>query len=395
MFEKSPSGFRRVFRRELIVIAHRPGLAFMLGPFPLFIIFLMAAVFSSGLSTDLPITVVDLDGTSASRQVVRMIDATSGVEVTSRLPTLKEAKQELLSGRSYAVVLIPDNMERDLLAGRSPELVTLYNNQLLTIGGIVSRATATAFNTFKAGAAAQTLIARGQVLEEARVAIRPVPVQQSPLFNPSLDYVQFLLAALIPTILQIFIASSAALSVARDAQHVRGLPRLLSLGGGPVRTILGKFAPYVMAYLLSLLVADAVMFGLLGATFNGNLFFHVIYTIGFTLACIFLGGLLGVIAGETVGAFGMTAVLTAPALGFAGISLPRITMNTFAWAWGGLLPLTPYLQLRTDQVLRGAPVDVSLSTFGWLMAQVVIYGLSLLIMLHIASKPKRVEETEA
>lgn len=370
-----------MFRRELRLIARRPRLAFMLGPFPLMLVLVLAVVFSPGLPTNLPVAVVDNDNTSLSRQVVRMVDATSDVAVTRQLPNLAEGKAALVAGEIYAVVLIPDNMERDLLSGRSPELVTFYNNQLLTIGGIVARATSTALNTFGAGAAAQVLISRGELPEEAREAILPVPVQQSPLFNPALDYVQFLLAAVVPSVLQIFICASAALSVALDAQHVRGVPRMLALGGSPLRAALGKLAPYALAYLFVLCVADAILFGFFGAPFNGSLGLHLLYTVVFVVACLSLGALLGVLAGDTIGALGMTGVLTGPAFGFAGISFPRLTMNSFAWAWGGLLPLTPYLQLRTDQVLRGAPVDVSLPTLGWLMAQVAIYGALLLVML--------------
>ena len=39
-----------------------------------------------------------------------------------------------------------------------------------------------------------------------------------------------------------------------------------------------------------------------------------------------------------------------------------------------MLPLTAYLQLRTDQAVRGAPVEVSLPTLGWALALLVIYG---------------------
>lgn len=377
-----PAGIRRVFRRELRLIAHRPRLILMLGPFPLLLVLVLAVVFSPGLPTNLPVAIVDNDNTSLSRQVVRMVDATSGVAVTLKVPSLAEGKAAIVAGEIYAVVLIPDNMERDLLSGRSPELVTFYNNQLLTIGGIVARATATALNTFDAGAATQVLISGGELPEEAREAIRPVPVQQSPLFNPALDYVQFLLAAIVPSVLQIFICASAALSLAYDTQHVRGVPRMLSLGGSPLRAALGKLAPYALAYLIVLFGAEAIMFGFFGAPFNGSLSLHLLYTVVFVFACLCLGAVLGVVAGDSVGALGLTGVLTGPAFGFAGISFPRLTMNTFAWAWGGLLPLTPYLQLRTDQVLRGAPVEVSLPTLGWLLAQVVIYGALLLFLLH-------------
>jgi len=304
----------------------------------------LSAVFASGLPTNLPIAVVDHDGTTLSRQVVRMLDAGSDIAVTHRTPNPAEAKQALLAGEVYAVVLIPEHMERDLLLGRQPELVAFYNNQLLTVGGIVARATTRVFATFSSGAAIQALVANGDVPEIATQRVIPIPVQQSPLFNPSLDYVQFLLASLMPTVLLIFMSAGAALTLARDTQHVNGAQRLYALGGGTAQVIIGKLAPYGLAYLVAM------------------------------------------IAGDTVGALGMTGVMTGPAFGFAGITFPRIMMNNFSLAWGALLPLTPYLQLRTDQGLRGAPVDVSLPTLGWLLAQVVVYGGILALMVRRAGR---------
>ncbi len=357
----------------------------MLGPFPLILMLLLSAVFGAGLPTDLPVAVVDQDGTTLSRQAIRMVDASPDLGVTLQSPNLAEAKQALVAGQVYAVVLIPQNMERDLFFGRRPELVTLYNNQLLTIGGIVSRATNRTLVNLSAGAATQVLISNGKIPEEATKAVQPIPVQRSPLFNPALDYVQFLLAAVMPAVLQVFICASAALAIAREAQLKGGIARLVRLGRTPLCATWGKLTPYGVAYLLVLFVADAIMFGFFRAPFNGTIWFHALYSMGFVIACLCLGGLLAMVAGETVGALGLTGVLTGPAFGFAGISFPRITMNGFAWAWGGLLPLTAYLQLRTDQVLRGAPVDISLPALGWLGAQIAVYGGLLLWMVHRAA----------
>ncbi|NKC49863.1 hypothetical protein HED54_26025 [Ochrobactrum anthropi ATCC 49188] len=46
-----PPGFRRIFRRELRQIAKRPALFFMLGPFPLLLFLILAAIFHAGLPT--------------------------------------------------------------------------------------------------------------------------------------------------------------------------------------------------------------------------------------------------------------------------------------------------------------------------------------------------------
>lgn len=393
MSSQTATGFFHIIRRELSQIAERPGLAFMLGPFPLLAMLLLAVVFAPGVPTNLPVAVVDQDGTSLSRQVVRMVDATSDVDVAKRVPTLAEGKDALISGEVYAVILIPDNMERDLLAGRSPELVTLYNNQLLSIGGIVARASTRAIGTFGSAVSAQILLSNGTLREDALNEIVPVPVQQNPLFNPALDYVQFLLSALGPAVIQIFITASAALSLSREAQREGGFREMLALGGSPLRSLLGKLAPYAFAYFVTLLAADAVLFGVFDMPFNGNFTLHLLNTFMFVCSCLCLGGFFGVLAGETIGALGFTGIVTGPAFGFSGISFPRITMNGFSWVWGALLPLTPYLQLRTDQVLRGAPIDISLPTLGWLSAQAVIYGLLLWGLVLLSGK--RAEEVSS
>ncbi len=61
-------------------------------------------------------------------------------------------------------------------------------------------------------------------------------------------------------------------------------------------------------------------------------------------------------------------------------------MNNFAWVWGGFLPLTPYLQLRTDQVSRGAPVDFSLPAIGWQAAQIALYGGLALLLIRKSAR---------
>jgi ABC-2 type transport system permease protein len=391
-----PAGFWRVFRRELRRIQARPRLTFMLGPFPLLLMMLLAAVFSAGLPRDLPVAVVDSDRSALSRQAIRMVDATPDVAVKLQVANLAEGKQAIIRGDVYAVVLLPEGMERDLLNARQPEIVTFYNNQLLTIGGIVSRAIQRAMGTFSAGISLRVLTSNGLPQEVAREAVLPIPVQQSPLFNPALDYTQFLLAALMPTVLLIFISASAALNLARDLQQTNGARNLLRLGGAPLPALVGKLLPYGIAFLITLAFGDAILFGYFDAPFQGRFLFHAAYSLLFIASASCLGAMIGALTKDTVAALGMTGVITGPAFGFAGSSFPRLLMNNFAWAWGGLLPLVPYLELRVDQVLRGAPIETSLPALGWLAMQTLVYGgLTLLLLKRNAARPPQAEEAAA
>jgi ABC-2 type transport system permease protein len=60
-------------------------------------------------------------------------------------------------------------------------------------------------------------------------------------------------------------------------------------------------------------------------------------------------------------------------------------MSTFSQAWGAIIPLTPYLELRTDQTLRGAPLEYSLPTMLWLFAQLAVFASLLYVMMRKAA----------
>ncbi len=382
------AGFRRVFLAELRQIGARPGLMFMLAPFPLLLFALLAVVFQLGLPRDLPIVVVDQDRSTLSRQMVRVVDATPEVMVADKAGTLADGRLLLLSGKAYAVVLIPSRTERDVLAGRRPEVVLFYNNQYMTPGSLVARSVGGALGTVAAGISIEARVARGADVESATQAVTPIPVRQSALFNPSLEYVQFLLAAVMPTVLQIFIGASAALSFSRDRQGIAGLGRSLRLGGTLLRTAAGKFAPYTFAYLLVLWGADALLFGPMGARFGGSLAFHIAYGLVFVLASQMLGAAAALLARDTVSALAAVGVITGPAFGFTGITFPRLSMNGFSDVWANLLPVTHYLELRTDNILRSAPLDISLPAFGWLVVLALAYCAATLLLLWRHGRPR-------
>ncbi|WP_370674954.1 ABC transporter permease [Pleomorphomonas sp. PLEO] len=389
------AGFRRALLAELRQIGARPGLMFMLAPFPLLLFALLAAVFQMGLPRELPIAIVDQDRSTLSRQMVRIVDATPEVAVAYEASSLGGGRQLLLSGQVYAVVLIPSRTERDVLAGRRPEVVLFYNNQYMTPGSLVARSVGGALGTVVAGISIEARVARGADVESATLAVAPVPVRQSALFNPSLEYVQFLLAAVMPTVLQIFIAASAALSFSRDRQGVAGLGRSLRLGGTLIKTVAGKLAPYTLAYLLVLWGADALLFGPLGARFGGNLAFHVAYGFVFVLASQMLGVVAALVARDTVSALASVGVIAGPAFGFTGITFPRLSMNGFSTVWADLLPVTHYLQLRTDNILRGAAFDISLPAFVSLLALAGIYGGAMFFLLWRHGRSRSVPVPEA
>jgi ABC-2 type transport system permease protein len=373
-------GFLLVFRRELRRIRRRPTLAVLTTLLPLLLFGLLAAVFHAGLPTDLPVAVADLDRTETSRALVRAVDASPDVAVTERVEDLQAGRRLILEGAVVGVVLLPVNLARDLAAGRRPEVVVFHDNQHMTAGSIVGRAAGAALRAASAAAGASALAARGEA-----PARDPLVVRQSALFNPSLDYVYFLLAALVPAVLQIFVCTVSAYAVGLERRAgTAGLRVLRRLGGGSLwPALLGKLLPYTLLHLITLGIADAVLFGRLGMPFRGDVRLFVLAGVLFVLAYQLVGALLGLLARDAVTAVSVAGLLTAPAFPYAGVSFPRLGMGAFASAWSALLPLTWYLQVRVDQALRGAPYEIGIRPVGYLAATVA--ALLALTALRVVS----------
>lgn len=376
-------GFSLVFWREIGWLRRRPTLLLMTTVIPVAILALLSLVFNEGFATRLPVGVIDLDRSELSRSIIRTLDATPDAEVAEQVTDLAEGSRMIRAGRIYGLLLLPNNLERDVLAGRRPEVVFFYNSQMLTAGNLVLRGVNAAIPSVSAGIRLSLRRAQGQPIDIARAQLQPLPVQVNPLFNPTLSYVFFLLAALLPSVLQIVVATTSAYSVGLDVESRYRLRALQRLGGGLLPAMAGKMLPYTLLFLVVFGMADAVLFGLFGLPLEGSRLMLIAAAVLFILACQLAGALLALVLKSMASAVSMATLVTAPAFGLMGIGFPRFGMNLFSWWWGALLPGTWFLTLRIDQTIRGAPVAFSVKPLLVLAAFVVVLGGLTVLYLEI------------
>lgn len=367
-------GFLLVFWRELTWLRRRTFLLALTTIVPAALIAILTLVFSAGLATRLPIAVLDLDSSDLSRSIIRMVDATQDTAVAVHVSELAEGRRLILNGEVHGLLLLPKNLERDVFAGRRPEVVFFYNTQTLTTGNLTLRGVSAALPTAAAGISIALRTAQGQPYDFAQADLSPIPVQIHALFNPTLNYVHFLLAALIPSILQVIVVTASAYSIGMDVETPYRLQTLRQLGGGLWPAMAGKILPYTLLFLIMLGLSDAVLFGYLELPLNGHRAMLVLAGLLFILACQMLGMLMALFLRPVGTAVSIATLLTAPAFGYMGIGFPRIGMNTFAYYWGQLLPGTWYLMARIDQTIRGTPLDLSWKPILILLAFVIALG---------------------
>ena len=349
----------RFFRRD------HAGL-FLLLAVPLIAFAVLAWTFSSGVVRGLNVVVDDEDRSSSSSIFVDAIGAAPGVRIARRADNLTTAVEAIRSGAAIGAVYIPPEFEKDLLAGRRPQIVAFYNEQYFTPGNITAKGLRDAIS------AASAEVAPANQIRLQPVNSGPLTVEQYVLTNPAVNYAAFLLRSVMPTVLHVVIAICTGYAVGSEFSRRSRGAWLRCAGGKPLVALAGKILPLFAVFFVMLSVDALILDGGFALSFHGNVGLIVVAAMLFILAYQSLAALLQLLVRELAFGLSLTAIITSPAFGFAGIGLPVLAMNGFARGWGSLLPLRWYLQILVDQAERGAPVQASALALGILAGMAVV-----------------------
>lgn len=379
------------FRREARRLAADPWDLAMVTWVPLLGVALLWWIFSAGLPRHLAVGVVDEDHSSLSRQLVRMLDATPGVQITQHYTNTAEAEHALRTVQVYAVVTIPRDFAGTVKEGRAAQVTLLHNAQMGTHSGLLQRDVRAAVGTLSAGIEMAARNKRGESAKAVRVNMEPIHTQMVALFNVSSNYEQFLGAALIPALLHILAMTAGAWTVGRELRD-RSLGQWLgdTLGTrGLLHTagsLIGKLAlPWATLTLTGLIALVGITWGR-GWHPPGNLAWVAGALALLMAVSLAAGAALAALTRSLRTALSGAGFFAAPAFAFSGVAFPLSGMPASARAWAEAMPFTHYIRLQIEQLQMGAPLSTSVSTMGGLLLATGVLGLVGTVGLHVAAR---------
>ena len=340
----------------------------------------LTLIFSNAVIRNLRVTIVDADRSATSLTYIQAIGSAPGVSVAERSGDMVGAMRAIRSGEAIAAVYIPENFERDLLARQRPQIVTLYNRQYFTPG---NNANSTLSNAI---AAATATLPRGG--DGGGYRPGALVSEQYVLSNPALNYAQFLLRAILPTVLHVVVALAAGYAVGSEFSRRSKRAWLRSAGGRPLVALIGKLLPLFGLFVIMEVIVAVILHALYDVSFRGDALMVAAAAILHILGYLGLGALLVLLTQNLGSGLSLIAIFCNPAFGFAGVGFPTVAMNDFARAWGSILPLRWYLEVLFDQAGRGAPPSDSVRPFMVLGGLASLYFLLAWLRLRaIANKP--------
>lgn len=374
---QAKNSFFFAFWRELKIIRKTKPLIASVFLYPLIIIFGMMYMFNAEVITKVPISVVDLDKTQASRALIQSVSGAPSVAVTMRNDNLSDAKSALLKGEIFGIVLIPNDFEKRMLGNLQPEVTGFSNLQYMALGNTLSVGYTQAFGTSLLNMQAERLSTQGVTAQLAMQELTPIATDMHPVFNPTLNYTYTLVNGIVPTLLQIVVMLSIAYTTVQDKYGSLGVLGILRMNNDSIfQFLVNKIAPYTLIFIMSLFTLDIGLITFFDLPFNGSLFLQILASFVFIVSASLCAIVFTLWLPQRSLNYGSVSIFASPAFGFTGLFYPRMSMDMFAQIWGSILPITWYIEARLDQTLRDAGLLTSLkSIIAMMIIGIVAYAL--------------------
>ncbi|WP_300668730.1 ABC transporter permease [Desulfoluna sp.] len=363
----------RVMAREVSAMVSGRLMRLMLLFIPLIGIGLFTALFYQGSPENLPVAVCDMDRSGLSRSIVRMVEATPDMSVMP-VPDLAAGRQAILSGTAYGLLVLPEHMERTLLAGGAPASRFYLNNQLMLAAGLLTRSMSEVYSAASTGMKLRVTQAQGVPETRSRERTSGIHINRKVLFNPHLDYRWFLHSSLCPFLMKIFIMCATVWAVGGEIKRQRVDSWLEAAGGNIHLALLGKLLPHTLWFTLMGWGILVLFFGSMDLPKPQDPRALMVGMPLYVMACQSVALLFVAFTGEMAQAASFTSFYASSSFVFAGVTFPSAAMPLAARLWHDVLPLTYVVRLINEQTVRGLAPAQSLGTLGALVWIVVLCG---------------------
>jgi ABC-2 type transport system permease protein len=334
-----------VFLKELVQMRRdRPTFAIMIA-MPV----MQLILFGYAINNDprhMPAVIEMREDGPMTRAFLASLAQSSYVDIVAVTPQTREAEAMVRSGRANFLISIPEGFERRLVRGERPEiLIAADASDPVAAGGAIA-----AIQQIAAQAFAPEF--QGPLAYLAQ-APPPYDIVVHRRYNPEGVTAFNIVPALLGIILTMTMVMITSIALTRETE--RGtMENLLATPVRPLEVMIGKTTPYVGVGAIQVAIVLVVSTVLFKIPFTGSMAAFLAAVALFIMTNLMLGYLISTIAQTQMQAIQMTFFIFLPSMLLSGFMFPFRAMPDWAQAIGEALPITHFLRIVREVVLKGA-----------------------------------------
>ncbi len=297
------------------------------------------------------VVVCDLDKTPLSREFVRRVDATPQVKIVKEVYSINNIKKTIQKKEAFGYLLIPKNFSKDLRLQKSPTLVYGGNATYFLVYGSIAEGIANASSSISQ----EVLRFRKNVSKKP-----PIILDNKPLFNRTIGYINYILPAVFILILHQVILIGAGIQGANQHEQKNGY----WLNVSPLKLITARLFAYLVIGLIISIYYLGYCLELYGVPRLASIKDLMLLTVPFIISATTLGIFIGEIMPRRELVMFFVLVSSTPLVFAAGFIWPTSLIPSWINILVQWFPATPSMMAFLKLNQMGA--DFSQITNEWL-----------------------------
>ncbi|ADW72124.1 MULTISPECIES: ABC transporter permease [Rahnella] len=291
----------------------------------------MSLVYANRTVWDLPVAVIDQDHSTASRMLARQLDAGSKI-ATVAYDNLAEAEHDLALRKLFAVIIMPVDLEKKILAGQNIVIPVYGDATNRLANGQIQQDVLAAYQSILTQYNTDLLLSNGFSERQASVVLSPILGQSLDVFNPGISFA----AIIFPGLLVMLLQHSLLIASVRVSIVLNSGPA----GKPSIPAFLGGISALIPVWLFLSIVLFVLWPWVLGYRQTATIPEILLLTFPFLLAVLGLGKLVTECLRSVELIYLTLAFLTTPVFYISGTIWPLQAMPAWVRAISSMLPST-------------------------------------------------------
>lgn len=337
--------------------------------------YILGYTYSAHVVKNIPTVIVDHDNSSLSENFVKQVNTNEVFNVTNYSNNDNDVKNLMDRGEVVVGIIMPQNFSKDLLLGKAPKIMILYDGAQMSAVSAAKTRIAEILGTIKAS----YLIKIG----EGKLGIMPevvknniIPIQSNAILvgNPTRSTANFIIQGMLIGISQTGIIVLGVLIVKPKENYL--LLLIKSIGFGVIGAV-------------SIVLPLIIQFKYFKMPYKGSLVAAGVLTMLFSIITINLGIIFKLIKKSKLDAVNTSTKLISATVLLAGYTFPLMSMPDFFKNISKFIPFLYYGIPMRDLSLLGLSINDVLTQIYFLAKYMIFTWIAILVILIIKRILKR------
>lgn len=386
------TGFFTILKRELVELVKDRDIMILVLIAPLFYSIFYPTIYLNKTEFEIPVSIVDNDGSTLSRQYLKDLDAHQLVEVSGNATNLSEAEELLKKEKVQGVIIIPEDFESSIKSGRHVTLKVMLNTHRFLHSNDINKAVNEIGFAWAEQIRMKSFNLKGIPTDQAKELVEPVKEEIRFSFNSMLTYGDFLIPGVLILILQQTLILGLAQSIAKEQQENRLSIWFKNGNYSTSAAITGKTLIYFLLFIVYSFFFVTFHYWFFDIPSYAPLFQTLMLTAFFVFINISFTVLIASFFSNKLSVLQVIAFTSYPFFFLTGFAWPELSFPPLMVWLGDLLPIKPFLSAFIKTFRMGGDLSIIVPEMKHLLILGVVYTLFAYIRMKWVFKHSTKEE---